>query len=526
MPPIKIGANKQLSYLNIQRNPADRLFDRSQEYLLRGKLLVTDPVFEIVDGTKLLVDLQQVNSIVTSFSGCLEPVEIADKVTAGLVEKFGCVFARIWLMGADRTMLKLVASAGLYQRTNGFFARVPVGAFKVGKIAQNQIPFLSNQLAAEAWVLDRDWAISHGIQGFAGYPLIVDGDSIGVIAVFSQTEMLPEFLEILQSLCTATTIGLAAALRYQEDKLTWRASSPPVSPQIPLSEQIANVLKPTPLALVGTERLLPLPLQNLSLRAAEVLSQLPCSHSRLTYTLAADRDRLTLDVTISGSLVGVASPSENRPKIAAALETIRLEAICLGGTLEIQPHTSSHMFRVLLTVISIHRQSPMADQTTDLRVNLRCRASVLQMAFSHVIELAGLTVAPIINRDLPLVTDDRSLVETTPKLLWIATDDNIPSQARGQIDLSISPSELRSAVETVMLGERWGITTKPDSIELSDREREIMNLLTQGLRDRDIATQLIVSESTVKFHINNILAKLKAKTRFQALYQAIYKGLI
>ena len=60
-------------------------------------------------------------------------------------------------MEADRTTLKLVASAGLYQRTDGFFARVPVGAFKVGKIAQNQIPFLSNQLAAESWVLDCLW---------------------------------------------------------------------------------------------------------------------------------------------------------------------------------------------------------------------------------------------------------------------------------------------------------------------------------------------------------------------------------
>ncbi len=53
-----------------------------------------------------------------------------------------------------------------------------------------------------------------------------------------------------------------------------------------------------------------------------------------------------------------------------------------------------------------------------------------------------------------------------------------------------------------------------------------MQLLTKGLRDRDVASQLIVSESTVKFHINNILAKLKAKTRFQALYQVMFKGLI
>jgi hypothetical protein len=61
-------------------------------------------------------------------------------------------------------------------------------------------------------VLDRDWAISCGIKGFAGYPFMVNGDSIGVLAVFSQAKMLPEFLEILQSLCTAATIGLVAAL--------------------------------------------------------------------------------------------------------------------------------------------------------------------------------------------------------------------------------------------------------------------------------------------------------------------------
>jgi DNA-binding CsgD family transcriptional regulator len=463
-------------------------------------------VFETIDGTKLLVDLQHVNSIVTSFSGCLEPTEIARSVTDGLVEKFGCVFARIWLMEPDRTALKLVASSGLYQRTDGFFARVPVGAFKVGKIAQNQIPFLSNQLAAETWVLDRDWAISHGIQGFAGYPLIVNGDSIGVLAVFSQAEMLPEFLEILQSLCTATTIGLAAALRYQQEKLVWRSSSPTVSPHIPLSEQIATILKPTQLALVGTERSLPLPLHHLALRAAEAIGQLPCLHSRLTYVREDDRDLLTLEATI-------ASDPANLP-IATALETIRLAAIRMGGNLEIHTPANSKMLRVLLTVISTH-------QHPDLRVNLHCRSTVLQMAFAHLIELAGLAIAPIIDRDLPLLTDDLALVSTHPNLLWIATDPQIPHQAKGKIDLSITPSELRSAVETIMSGASWGITTKPKSIDLSEREREIMQLLTKGLRDRDIASQLIVSESTVKFHINNILTKLKAKTRFQALHQAI-----
>ena len=73
---------------------------------------MADSVLGRVDGARLLVDLQQVNGIVQSFSGCRLPAAIADRVTDGLVEKFGCAFARIWLMDPERTMLKLVASSG------------------------------------------------------------------------------------------------------------------------------------------------------------------------------------------------------------------------------------------------------------------------------------------------------------------------------------------------------------------------------------------------------------------------------
>lgn len=61
---------------------------------------------------------------------------------------------------------------------------------------------------------------------------------------------------------------------------------------------------------------------------------------------------------------------------------------------------------------------------------------------------------------------------------------------------------------------------------LSERELEIMTFLAQGLRDRDIANSLKISESIVKFHVNNVLAKLKARTRYQALHQVIVNGWI
>ena len=63
-------------------------------------------------------------------------------------------------------------------------------------------------------------------------------------------------------------------------------------------------------------------------------------------------------------------------------------------------------------------------------------------------------------------------------------------------------------------------------IELSQREREIIQLLTQGMREREIAKELFISDRTVKFHINNAVAKLNAQTRIQAIHQAYSQGLL
>jgi DNA-binding CsgD family transcriptional regulator len=52
------------------------------------------------------------------------------------------------------------------------------------------------------------------------------------------------------------------------------------------------------------------------------------------------------------------------------------------------------------------------------------------------------------------------------------------------------------------------------------------NANAAALRDRDIADRLIISESTVKFHMNNVLKKLKAQTRYQAIHHAIVNGSI
>jgi RNA polymerase sigma factor (sigma-70 family) len=61
---------------------------------------------------------------------------------------------------------------------------------------------------------------------------------------------------------------------------------------------------------------------------------------------------------------------------------------------------------------------------------------------------------------------------------------------------------------------------------VSEREREVLVLLAQGLSNREIAERLVISEGTVKNHVSNILDKLQAENRTQAAEIARKYGLI
>lgn len=462
---------------------------------------------EFLDSTRLLFDLQQASQIAQSLSGCLDPEAIAGRVTDGLVQKFGCAFARLWLVEPDRTALKLVASSGIYTRLDGTFARVPMGAFKVGKIAQHRIPFLSNHLADETWVKDREWAIAHKIRGFAGYPLAASETVVGVLAVFSRQAMAPEFLEVLQGLCTTVTIALENALRYQQEQSRKFPTQIAPGKSAPLSEELAAILSPTRLILVGTERPLTAPLTWIFLRATETLSQVQCIYGRLTYSAT----QISLEAIV---------PTEGTQtdSVVSAFGDLLFAAACLGGALQIQAGLQQKGVQILLTV-------PYPSCVLGPRLRIQCRSSVLQMAFTHLAYLAGLTVCLTEHEAIPLLTDQPT--QTAAPILWLETNSGTPpNRIDAQLNLSISPSQLREAVEFVSRGESWGLDLQTEPHHLSDREQEIMALLSQGLRDREIANQLHISERTVKFHVNNMLTKLKARTRFQALYQAMLNGWI
>jgi NarL family two-component system response regulator LiaR len=66
----------------------------------------------------------------------------------------------------------------------------------------------------------------------------------------------------------------------------------------------------------------------------------------------------------------------------------------------------------------------------------------------------------------------------------------------------------------------------PEFEELTEREREVLKLMVDGLNNADIAERLVISLSTVKYHISNILGKLGVENRVAAVTIAIQKKLI
>ena len=367
--------------------------------------LVFDEDNTLIDPARLLLELQQINCLNQSLSGCLEPKAIAKKITDGLVDKFDCSFARIWLVKPNKTELKLIASSGMYTRLNGEFATVAMGAYKVGKIAQNCIPFLSNSLPQETWVKDRQWAIDNKIRGFAGLPLVISDRAIGVLAIFSHQPMQAEFLEALRVLCNSLAVALNNAQIYQQlEKSENNAKELTINK--PLSEQISEILTDISLILVGTERCLNFSTSYILLKTAEVLKTHKCNYCRLTYS----DNFLSLEAMLLAEL-----------KILTGFQDLNLAITILNGNLQ---------------------------------------------------------------------TD--------------ATRDNLI-----KIKLSL-PYKERITVNSL----------------LSQREKEVIQLLASGMRDREIAQKLFISDRTVKFHINNAVSKLDAKTRIQAVYRAYIKGFL
>lgn len=93
-------------------------------------------------------------------------------------------------------------------------------------------------------------------------------------------------------------------------------------------------------------------------------------------------------------------------------------------------------------------------------------------------------------------------------------------------DALLAPTVTRRLVEQFVRRPPPGATVPPGLEELTERELDVLKLLARALSNAEIAAELVLSEATVKSHVNRILGKLNLRDRAQAIVLAYETGLV
>jgi NarL family two-component system response regulator LiaR len=164
---------------------------------------------------------------------------------------------------------------------------------------------------------------------------------------------------------------------------------------------------------------------------------------------------------------------------------------------------------------------------------------------------AGLLNPEVILMDLMMPVMDgvsaiRAIKTKTPSIKIIAltsfqedelVQNALKAGAIGYLMKNVTARELAAAIRAAKAGK---MTLSPEAAQalvhatqtasevdgLTEREREVLKLMVEGLNNAEIAERLVVSLSTIKYHISNIFMKLSVDNRVAAVTMAMQKKLV
>jgi signal transduction histidine kinase len=200
-------------------------------YLTKARNVLADEIAVRKRSEEAMRERVRLTSFTAAVSSALNRSESTDEILRSCVGAttghLGAAFARIWtlepgdlcgdcykagLCANQMECLHLRASAGLSTNLNGEYRRIPLGAMKIGRIAQGYGKMCTNDVLADERLPNKDWLRENGLQSFAGFPLTVDGRVFGVLALFAKTPMSDATLQTVESSCN----GIAAMIARKQ----------------------------------------------------------------------------------------------------------------------------------------------------------------------------------------------------------------------------------------------------------------------------------------------------------------------
>ncbi|KJU82472.1 multi-sensor signal transduction histidine kinase [Candidatus Magnetobacterium bavaricum] len=101
-----------------------------------------------------------------------------------VVNKIDASLCCIWLYDTETKTLVMQSISGAYAELDNTYNNIPLGMYEIGDIGLNRKPVMTNNALTEVFINDSDWARREGFVCFGGYPLVVEEQLMGVMAMF------------------------------------------------------------------------------------------------------------------------------------------------------------------------------------------------------------------------------------------------------------------------------------------------------------------------------------------------------
>ncbi|MGB9595279.1 MAG: response regulator [Candidatus Poribacteria bacterium] len=223
---VFISPLNQLIYMTKRLSDSDL----EQEVMIKSKDEIGELARAFNQMASNLAKRSSLDNVALNMLSNLKLSDVLNIVVEALRTTFDAAFARVWLIDngdlcpdcihADictnkDKCLHLMVTVGTYARDEDYM-RVPIGTMRVGRIAESRTPSLVNDLAKDNYIHNPEWMKRSGIVAFAGYPLILGDELLGVIALFSKRLISDEEFKMLGSFANRTAMAIQNAKLHLE----------------------------------------------------------------------------------------------------------------------------------------------------------------------------------------------------------------------------------------------------------------------------------------------------------------------